>query len=262
MDGSITQLLMTNLAVIFAAMLALWALSVALGDASIVDIWWGPGFAVVAVASHRMAAPGNTLITALTVVWGLRLGIYLLVRNAGKGEDPRYQAMRRYHEQHGRSFALVSLLTVFGLQGLLQWFISLPIQLAQHAGTPALSSWPVAVGTSLWTVGLFFETVGDFQLARFKKDTASAGQVMDRGLWRYTRHPNYFGDFCVWWGLYLVALGSPGTWISIGSPLVMGFLLMRVSGVPMLERTIGRRRPGYAEYIRRTSAFFPMPPRS
>jgi steroid 5-alpha reductase family enzyme len=261
MDGSIAQLLMTNLALVFAAMLTLWALSVALGDASIVDIWWGPGFAAVAVASYVMAADGNTLITTLTVVWGLRLGIYLLVRNAGKGEDPRYRAMRRHHEQRGRSFALVSLLTVFGLQGVLQWFISLPVQLAQHAGTPPLSSWPVAAGTLLWAVGLFFETVGDLQLSRFKKDSASRGQVMDRGLWRYTRHPNYFGDFCVWWGLYLVALGSQATWMSIGSPLLMSFLLMRVSGVPMLERTIGKRRPGYAEYIRRTSAFFPMPPR-
>ena len=136
--------------------------------------------------------------------------------------------------------------------------MSLP---AQAATTDlAVGAPPVLAGIALWAVGLFFETVGDFQLARFKRDPANQGKVMDRGLWRYTRHPNYFGDFCVWWGLFLIA-ASTGAWWTVIGPIVMSVLLIRVSGAGLLESTIGDRRPGYAEYIRRTSGFFPRPPR-
>jgi steroid 5-alpha reductase family enzyme len=190
-------------------------------------------------------------------VWGLRLAGYLLWRNAGHGEDPRYVAMRRHW---GPRFPIISLVTVFALQGVLMWIVSLPVQLAQLE-----PGGPIGVldglGVLLFAVGLTFESLGDWQLARFKADPKSAGQVMDRGLWRYTRHPNYFGDFCVWWGLFLIALSTPyGPWSIVG-PIVMSFFLMRVSGVPMLERSIGKRRPGYAEYARKTSTFFPRPPR-
>jgi steroid 5-alpha reductase family enzyme len=161
-------------------------------------------------------------------------------------------------ERHGRRFPLVSLVTVFGLQGLLMWAVSLPVQAGQLGTAPI--GWLDAVGVAIWGVGLFFETVGDFQLARFKADPANRGKVMDGGLWRYTRHPNYFGDFMVWWGIYLVAVAG-GAWWTVVGPLVMTALLVRYSGAGLLEKTITRRRPEYAEYIRRTSGFFPLPPR-
>jgi steroid 5-alpha reductase family enzyme len=187
----------------------------------------------------------------------LRLAGYLYWRNAGHGEDPRYVAMRRHW---GGRFWWVSLLSVFALQGVLMWIVSLPVQLGQAAPGGPLGVLDV-LGVGVWTVGLCFEAVGDWQLARFKADSANAGQVMAQGLWRYTRHPNYFGDFCVWWGIFLVALSTPYGYLSVIGPAAMSFLLMRVSGVPMLERSIHRRRPGYIEYAEHTSAFFPRPPR-
>ncbi len=155
---------------------------------------------------------------------------------------------------------MVSLATVFALQGVLIWLVSLPVQVANHggAGGAALTG---ALGFGLWAVGLFFEAVGDLQLARFKADPENQGRVMDRGLWRYTRHPNYFGDACLWWGIWLVCLGSPGAAWTVLSPALMTFFLLRVSGVALLERSIGKRRPEYADYQRHTSAFFPLPPR-
>jgi steroid 5-alpha reductase family enzyme len=243
------------------AMLGLWLASLALRNASIVDVWWGPGFAAIAAIAFAAApAPGarGALVLALTALWGLRLGGYLLWRNAGAGEDPRYAAMRR---RHGSAFPVRSLATVFALQGVLQWFVSLPVQVTMlRPGAPSLSGLD-ALGVALFAVGLFFEAVGDLQLARFKADPAHRGRVMDRGLWRYTRHPNYFGDFLVWWGLFALAASTPlGPW-TLASPLAMSFLLMRVSGVPLLERTLVRTRPGYREYVERTPAFFPWLPK-
>jgi steroid 5-alpha reductase family enzyme len=180
------------------------------------------------------------------------------MRNLGKGEDFRYQAMRR---KHGDRFFVVSLGTVFGLQALLMWVISLPLQIGIAASDPGVGVSPLdVVGTVLWAVGLFFEAVGDWQLARFKADPSNQGKVMDRGLWRYTRHPNYFGDFCVWWGLYLIAAAGGAGWTVVG-PILMSALLIRYSGAGLLEKTIGTRRPGYDDYARRTNGFFPGPPR-
>ena len=252
----------STLAFTALAMLLLWLLSLRLRDASIVDIWWGPGFAAIAAFSCALAPGGEpareALVVTLSALWGLRLGAYLLWRNAGKGEDYRYQAMRR---RHGVRFARVSLFTVFGLQGLLMWFISLPLQVAQTGGSTGGLGALDGIGTSVFCVGLLFESLGDLQLARFKADPANAGRVMDRGLWRYTRHPNYFGDCLVWWGLWLVACGAPGGVYTVASPVLMTFLLLRVSGVALLERGLVKRKPGYADYIARTSAFFPRPPR-
>ena len=243
-------------------MLSVWLLSVWRRDASVVDIFWGPGFAGIAlVASAVSDGPlaRRALVTALALIWGLRLGGYLLWRNWGKPEDFRYQAMRR---SWGERFAIVSLFTVFALQGVLMWIVSLPVQLAQASPTPEALGFFDALGVGLWLVGMFFESVGDAQLARFKADPANAGRVMDRGLWRYTRHPNYFGDCVVWWGLFAIALGTPGGIYSIVGPIVMTVLLRRVSGVTLLERSLVKRRPGYAEYVARTNAFLPGPPRS
>jgi steroid 5-alpha reductase family enzyme len=240
------------------AMVALWALSLRLRDSSIVDIFWGVGFVGVAWIS-ALASPGGAprarLAVGLTTAWGLRLAGYLASRNLGKGEDPRYAAMRR---RHGEAWPVRSLFIVFGLQGVLLWVVSLPVQAAVRAPPSALGALDLA-GAALWVVGLAFESVGDYQLARWKRDPENRGKVMDRGLWRYTRHPNYFGDFLVWWGLFALAAGA-GAWWTALSPALMSVLLRRVSGVPLLEKSM-RRRPGYDEYVRRTSAFFPWPPR-
>jgi len=254
-------ILAASAAWIAVAMGLLWLLSLRLRDASIVDVYWGPGFAAIATLCFVLSGGGHPrreLVFALALVWGLRLGAYLLWRNAGQGEDPRYRAMRR---RHGERFALVSLTSVFGLQGALQWIVSLPIQLTQAAPGAAQLGALDTLGVTLWSGGMLFEVLGDLQLARFKADPASQGQVMDRGLWHYTRHPNYFGDFLVWWGFGAIALAGPLGVFALVGPAVMSVLLMRYSGVPTLERSIGKRRPGYREYQERTNAFFPGPPR-
>ncbi|MGH2900863.1 MAG: DUF1295 domain-containing protein [Solirubrobacteraceae bacterium] len=248
-------------AAVAVLMISVWGLSVWKRDASIVDVGWGPGFALIALVAFAVSdgAPARrALVTGLTVVWGLRLGVYLAWRAWGKPEDFRYQAMRRHW---GARFPVVSLFSVFALQGVLMWIVSLPVQLAQVAREPAALGALDALGAGLWLVGMFFESVGDWQLARFKADPASARHVMDRGLWRYTRHPNYFGDCVVWWGLFAIALAVPGGAWSVVGPIVMTVLLRRVSGVTLLERSLLKRRPGYAEYVARTNPFIPGPPR-
>jgi steroid 5-alpha reductase family enzyme len=246
---------------IAALMIVMWIVSLTIKNASIVDVVWGLGFVlgagvVRATTDHGLAAR-QWLLVAMTTAWGLRLAVHLFVRNHGNGEDFRYRAMRKHD---GPRFGMISLYSVFGLQGLLMFVVSLPVQLGQADPTPRLGA-IAGLGVALWLIGMFFETVGDAQLSRFKKDPDNAGKVMSDGLWRYTRHPNYFGDACVWWGIGIVAAETgAGAWGLIGSAL-MTFLLRRVSGVPMLEKTIGRRRAGYDEYIRTTSPFVPRRPR-
>ena len=256
---TLQTILPTNLAAIAVAILLLWFVSLLRRDASIVDIFWGFGFVLVAWlslwASDRLDSRGFLLV-GMVSIWGLRLAGYLVWRNLRKAEDYRYAAMR---ERHGTRFAIVSLFTVFGLQGLLMWIISLPIQV----GVSQAEGWHFAVpiGVILWGGGLFFESVGDYQLARFKADPANRGRVMNRGLWRYTRHPNYFGDFLVWWGFYAGA-AEPTSWRwTIIGPLLMSFLLIRVSGVRLLESSLKSRVAGYEQYVSSTSSFFPLPPK-
>ncbi len=255
------SLLAVNLAVVFVLTTALWAVSVAVKDSSIVDIFWGSGFVVIGWVTFALAdgAPARRwLLAVLTMIWGLRLTIHLARRNLGKGEDFRYQAMR---SKAGAAWPLRSLWAVFWVQGILIWLVSLPIQVGQQGATAGGWLWLVIVGTAIYAVGLFFETVGDLQLTRFKADPANKATVIDRGLWRYTRHPNYFGDFSVWWGLYLIALSNGVAWWTIVGPVIMSVLLIRVSGAGLLEKSIGKRRPGYDDYVARTSGFFPRPPR-
>jgi len=252
------ELWLNALPLLLGAAAITWVISVLKRNVTIVDTLWSLLFVIAAavyVASAETPGPRAWLVLALVSIWGLRLAAYLAWRNRGHEEDRRYQAIRRRNEPN---FALKSLWMIFGFQAVLAWVISLPLAGAAAGETPlgALD----ALGVALWALGLYFEAVGDWQLARFKGDPANAGRVMDRGLWRYTRHPNYFGDFCVWWGLYLIAL-SGGAWWSIVGPLIMSFLLLRFSGVRLLERDIGERRPEYAEYVRRTNAFFPGPRR-
>ena len=241
-------------------MIARWLVSLALHNASIVDITWGLGFVVVAWVVRLQgdtATDRQWLLVAMATIWGLRLAGYLFWRNHGEPEDYRYRAMRK---RYGDRFPIVSLATVFALQGVLMWIVSLPVQLGQVPDSPDLGLIAV-LGVVLWLVGLVFESAGDLQLARFKSDPANQGAVMDRGLWRYTRHPNYFGDACVWWGIAIVAAESGlGAWGLIGA-LVMNILLLRVSGVALLERSLRKRKPAYEAYAERTSAFVPRPPK-
>jgi steroid 5-alpha reductase family enzyme len=255
------MLLAINLAAIAVAMLVVWLVSLARRDASIVDVFWGLGFALVALVSNAFgdgAAARKTLVTVLVSAWGIRLAGYLLWRNWRQEEDYRYRAMRA---RHGERFPIVSLYLVFGLQGALIWIVSLPLQLAQMAPTPPHLTWLDAAGATLWAVGFGYEALGDWQLARFRAEPTNRGKVMDRGLWRYTRHPNYFGDAVLWWGFFLIALATPHGWASVVGPLLMTILLLRVSGVALLERGLKRRKPDYQAYIERTSAFIPWPPR-
>ena len=260
MSGHV-DVLATSALVILVIVVTTWIVSLILTDASIIDIVWGAGFVAVAVVSDFVGdgdGQRSTLLVVLVAIWGIRLSAYLWWRNHGAGEDPRYQAMRR---RAGDAFAARSLVTVFLLQGVLMWIVSLPVQLAMTPTEPQGVGPLALVGVVVWGIGLFFEVVGDAQLARFRAAPDSAGQVMDKGLWRYTRHPNYFGDFCVWWGIFLVAAETTDARYGVIGPIVMSILLLRVSGVTLLERSISRRRPGYEEYIARTSSFFPRPPK-
>jgi steroid 5-alpha reductase family enzyme/tryptophan-rich sensory protein len=256
---NLLELLAMNLALTVGLMLLLWLVSLALRDVSIVDVFWGMGFIVIAAvtfAFNGQRTDRGILLLFLIAAWGLRLSIYLGRRKFGAPEDHRYQAMR---DSIGPRFWIVSLFLVFGLQAIIMNVVALPI-LTGQLDTSSLT-WLNVAGCLVWLVGFLFETVGDWQLARFKSDPGSKGKVLDGGLWRYTRHPNYFGDFMVWWGIYFVSLGDGATWWTVVSPLLMSLLLMRVSGVTLLERTLRERRAGYSEYVARTSTFFPWPPR-
>ena len=252
-----------NFGAVMACMLLLWAVSLPLRNASIVDLFWGPGFALVALVTLFVAdgyAPRQWLLAGMTTLWGLRLGAYLAIRNIGHGEDARYAHWRTRIEDAGGSFARHSLVYVFGLQGLLLLVVSLPVQFGQLAAEPARLGHLAWTGTALWAAGFLFEAVGDWQLSRFKADPANRGRVLDTGLWRYTRHPNYFGNALLWWGIWVTACDAPSVvWTAVG-PALMTFFLLRVSGVTLLEKSLTGSRPGYADYIRRTSTFLPWPP--
>ncbi len=241
-------------------MLAVWAISLVMRDASIVDIAWGSGFVLVSWVSNWLSDGNSTrslVLVVLTTIWGLRLTLHIAKRNLGKDEDFRYQSMRR---RHGDRFAIVSLYTIFGVQGALMWVVSLPVQLGQVRQEPSFGVIGI-LGLLVWGVGIFFEAVGDAQLARFKRNPANAGRVMDKGLWQYTRHPNYFGDCCVWWGLGLIAFESRIGFVVLISPVVMTVLLVRVSGAALLDKIMLKRKPEYANYVATTSGFIPRKPR-
>lgn len=244
---------------VFAVAFAFWAISVVRRNVGIVDSLWSLMFLLMLSVYHLLAdvsAPRAWLLLAMVAIWALRLSIHITERNYGQPEDHRYATIRRNNQPH---FRFKSLYIVFGLQAALACFIGLPLLVAVSA-TSALG-WLDFLGAGLWLVGMVFEVVGDNQLARFKADPDSRGKVLDKGLWRYTRHPNYFGEFMIWWGYFLLALGAGGWW-TILSPLLMSYLLLKVSGVALLENTIRERRPAYTDYIRRTNAFFPGAPRA
>ena len=250
-----------GLATILTVLTFVWVLSLRLQDASVADICWGLGFVMLAWL-YCFLSPALTLrswlIGAMTTLWGTRLSAHIFQRHHGKGEDPRYQAMRA---SHGSAFWWRSLFTVFWVQGAILWFVALPLLVAVRATQPVALTAVDGLGILLFAVGLGFEAVGDYQLERFRAEPLNRGTVLDRGLWRYTRHPNYFGDATIWWGMYAMAASTPRGWLTVLSPSLMMWLLMRVSGVTLLENALNASKPGYRAYVARTPAFFPWFPR-
>lgn len=240
-----------------ALFVLVWLVSLRARDVSLVDRLWGPGFALLGIAYLLQSPnPRAALVALLVTVWGLRLGWHIHRRNQGHAEDPRYAAMRA---QSPRTFPWTSLVTVFALQAALQWIVALPLWAVARPGAGALGALDAA-GLALWVAGFAFESIGDAQLRAFKRDPANRGRLMTTGLWAWTRHPNYFGDACLWWGfgVFAIAARAP-VWVLAG-PLLMTVLLTSVSGVTMLEASM-KRREGWDDYASRTSAFFPLPPR-
>jgi steroid 5-alpha reductase family enzyme len=250
----------TTFLVILGLMIVLWLVSLILKNSSIVDIFWGTGFVISGWVYYVLTPDGfparKLLLMILTTIWGLRLSLYILYRNWGKGEDFRYQVWRK---ESGAAWWWRSFFKVFLLQGILMWIISAPLLAAQIRSTPNRLTVLDFLGAFVWAIGFFFEAVGDLQLAIFKANPDNKGKVMDRGVWHFTRHPNYFGDSAQWWGYYLIAASAGGWWTVFG-PIIMTLFLLRVSGVTLLEKTMSAR-PGYKEYAESTSAFIPWFPR-
>jgi len=244
-------------AVLFLAALALWTVSLFKRDVSIVDSFWSLMIflaGVVYLANTPEPVERTYLVIALALIWAVRLSAFISWRNHGEPEDYRYQQIRRNNEPY---FEYKSFYIVFALQAGLAWLVSLPLLAAINSQNPF--NWIDYLALCLWIIGMFFEVVGDQQLANFKADSGNKGKVLSRGLWRYTRHPNYFGEFCIWWAFFLFALAS-GSWWSILSPVLMSLLLLKVSGVSLLEKDIASRRPEYEKYRENTNAFFPWWP--
>lgn len=257
-------LFLTNLTVILVLMTGFWLLSLIVRDVSFVDSVWGLGFPVIAWITFFVTGgwetPPRLLLAVLSTIWGLRLAVHLFLRWLREGPDRRYENFIGRQKMNPKLF---SLIFVFLLQGVLLTIIATPLQMGQIPATPlsgSMDSVLVSAGVFFWATGFFFEAVGDWQLARFRADPRNEDKVLSSGLWRYTRHPNYFGDACVFWGYYLIAAASPvGIWSFFG-PAILTVILLKWSGVALMEKTIAGRRPDYENYKKRTSAFIPMPP--
>lgn len=246
--------------VILILMVSTWLLSLILKNTSIVDIIWGFGFVLVnwfAFILMEADSIRSWILAILVTIWGLRLTVYILIRNAGKGEDFRYAAWRK---EHGSKWWWYSFFQTFLLQGSLMWIVSLPLMATHFFPDGPWTGVLITLGIILWIFGFFFESMGDLQLARFKKNSENKGKLLTTGVWRYTRHPNYFGDAAQWWAFFLFALAGGAFWTVI-SPIVMTFLLVKVSGVALLEKSLSKQKPGYEEYVRQTSAFIPWFPK-
>ncbi len=260
--GSLLASLPWTLLAVTVVLGGTFVVALRLGRHAVVDIVWGLGFVAVAATSWLLSATeGNGLrrvvLLAMVTLWGVRLALHIAARSRGQGEDPRYEALLDKAGDGSRK--LHALRSIYLTQGMVLWFVSLPVQVGMFAS--AGMGWLAWTGVGLWAVGLFFEAVGDHQLAAFRADPASRGKVLDTGLWRYTRHPNYFGDACVWWGIYLASASAwPGV-LTVLSPLFMTYLLANGTGKPLLEKGMASTRPGYARYVSRTSGFVPMPPK-
>jgi steroid 5-alpha reductase family enzyme len=247
--------------IILGLMTLLWLVSLALKNSSIVDIFWGTGFVITTWMAFLLTPDGyivrKWLISVLVTIWGLRLSLHILTRNWRKPEDFRYQVWRK---EAGPTWWWRSFFKVFLIQGILLWIIATPLFAAQINARPDHLIWLDILAIPVWLIGFFFESMGDWQLARFKSDPANKGKLLNTGVWRYTRHPNYFGDATQWWAYYLIALAAAGWW-TVFSPIIMTLLLLRVSGVALLEKSLKEAKPGYKEYIETTSGFIPWFPR-
>ena len=260
------EALLINAAVDLAMMLVLCWVAVRIGDVSFIDAVWGAGMMVLAASSWLQIAPAGPragLLFMMTAIWGLRLGVHLFLRWREHGEDPRYARMLGKARAAGH-YGRAAFKVVFGPQAVLLFLTSLPAQIGILASPRPAAIGPLALaGAALWLTGMLFETIGDAQLKAFRANPAMKGKVLDSGLWRYTRHPNYFGDACVWWGIWLAA-AEAGLWVALASvigPLFLTFTLTRWSGKPLLEKGLAKSRPGYAAYVARTSGFIPWPPK-
>jgi steroid 5-alpha reductase family enzyme len=257
----IGQIVGIALAAALAYMTLIWLASLLRRDASIVDIFWGLGFVLLNLL-YYLIGPGysgrQVFLLIIVTIWGLRLSTHILLRNWGRGEDKRYQNWR---QEDPEQFWWKSYFRVFILQGILMWIISMPLLIAQYRANPAQLTGLDILGLLLWCMGFSFEAIADWQLTRFKTNPDNRGKVLRTGLWAYTRHPNYFGEATLWWGYFLIALATPWGFLTLFSPILMTFLLLRVSGVTLLERDLKDTKPQYADYIESTSAFFPWFPR-
>ena len=262
-------ILAVNFGVVCAAFITLWAICQLLKDVTLVDSYWAIGMVVVALSTYLQTdqtdgfGERRLLLCGLSGLWGLRLGGYLFWRWLDHGPDRRYRSLLgRAESKQGWSFAKASLLLVFAIQAPLQFIISLPVQLGQIGIAPAKLGPLAWTGVAVALIGIVFETIGDVQLTIFRKNPANQGMVLNKGLWRYTRHPNYFGDACAWWGIYLVAAETPtGIW-SLPAPLLLTWMLMKWSGAPTLERRMRKTKPEYLAYVESTSGFVPWPPKN
>lgn len=244
---------------ILVLMTLLWIVSLLIKNSSIVDIFWGTGFVVIIWTAYYLTGVNESarkiILAILVTIWGLRLSLHVFIRNHGKPEDFRYQVWRK---EAGKSWWWRSFFKVFLLQGFLMWIIAAPLVVVHESTRPVF--WLDFLSIFIWMIGFFFEAVGDAQLARFKSDPANKGKVMNTGVWRYSRHPNYFGDATQWWAFFLSAAAA-GAWWTIFSPIIMTTLLMRVSAVTLLEKTLREEKPGYKEYSETTSEFIPWFPK-
>lgn len=256
------ELFEQNLVAVLALMTALWLVSVWKHDVSIVDPWWSMAFLLVTVQTIFVTGmtPGKRLLLGMVALWAYRLWLHLLIRGRGQPEDPRYASFRQRFG--AERYWWVSLFQVFTLQGLLAAVISLPLQFGAAAVRPDDLQWNDWVGAGLFLIGFLFEAIADTQLQTFRNDPANRGRVMDSGLWRYSRHPNYFGETLLWWGFWLCAVDASHGWTTFPAPVLMTFLLLRVSGVTLLDNHLRKTKPAYADYIARTSTFIPRRPRA
>ncbi len=257
---SVVTVMMINFSAVLTLMVIGWLISLVYRNVTIADSLWGLGFVLIAWITFFLGDGfylRKLLIALLVSFWGIRLSLYLTLRNWGQGEDHRYGSWR---EKSGDRFWLVSLFKVFILQAIFLWVIALAPQWGQLSDLPAKLSILDYLGFTLWLTGFLFESISDQQLYRFKMNPSKKGQVMDTGLWAYSRHPNYFGECIIWWGLFLITLATPRSGWTIVSPIIITLVLLKMTGVPMMEKTIVKTRPGYADYIKRTSSFFPWFP--
>jgi len=253
------MLLFTSLVLLF--FMTMWFLvSVALSRNDIADVLWGAGFVLVVVSASLMVetlTPRGLTMALLVTIWGVRLAVRIYLKNMGKDEDFRY---RKWREEWGRAFLVRSYFQVFILQGVLMLVVLTPVWYVIGRQQPVSPNILDVLGLLIWCVGFYFEVVADYQLDAFKKSPDNKGKILQSGLWRYSRHPNYFGEVVMWWGIYLMALPvTGGVYTAIG-PAVITFLILKVSGVPLLEEHY-RDNPEYQEYAERTSVFFPLPPK-